>query len=128
MKVVYSDRKSGKTAEAEVPKEKEAFLIGKKIGEDIEGSVINLDGFTLSITGLSDAMGSPSRSEIEGTRKARPLLGSGPGIRNTKKGNRERKLVRGNTVSSETAQVNTIIKTYGSKPAEELFKKKEKEE
>ncbi len=128
MKLVYSDRKSGKTGELEVPKDKESLVVGKMMGEVIEGTVVGLDGFKLQITGLSDNSGSPSRPEIEGTRKAAPLLSSGPGIKHPKKGFRTRRLVRGNTVSADTSQVNTVITEYGAKPAEELFKPKEKKE
>jgi len=54
LKIVYSDRKSGKTAQRDVPKEKEVLLIGKKMKEQIDGSIIGLDGYKLEITGLSD--------------------------------------------------------------------------
>lgn len=128
MKLVYSDRKSGKTSEMEIPKGNESVLIGKMIGEIIEGNVIGLDGFKLQITGLSDSSGSPSRIEIEGPRKAKPLLSSGPGVRHPKKGFRTRRIVRGNQISADTAQVNTVIKEYGAKPVEEIFKPKEKKE
>ncbi|MCL5238998.1 MAG: 30S ribosomal protein S6e [Candidatus Marsarchaeota archaeon] len=124
MKIVFSDKKNGKTAQAEVAKEQEQMLMGKKIGETIEGAVIGLDGFKLQITGLSDMMGSPSRKEIEGSRKAYALLGSGPGVTGLKKGMRVRKLVRGNVVSSDTGQINTIITEYGAKSADEIFPKK----
>lgn len=128
MKLVYSDRKSGKTGDMEIPKEREPLLIGKTMGEVIDGSNVGLDGFKLQITGLSDNAGSPSRLEIEGTRKAKPLLGSGPGIKHPKKGFRSRRSVRGNQISNDTSQINTVITEYGSRPLEELFKKKEKKE
>ncbi len=128
MQIVYSDKKSGKTAQAGVAKENEAVLIGKKIGDIIEGSVVALDGFKLKITGLSDNTGAPSRKEIEGTRKAKPLIGYGVGMKIAKHGYRGRRLVRGNTVSADTSQINTIIEEYGQKAAEELFKPKEKKE
>ena len=126
MKIVYSDKKSGKTAQAEVPKELEAMVVGKKIGEQIEGSTIKLDGMKLQITGLTDNTGSPSRREIDGTRKARPLLSNAPGIRGAKKGYRARRLIRGNTVSTDTSQVNTVIVEMGTHTLEQLFKPKEK--
>ncbi|MEM3839376.1 MAG: S6e family ribosomal protein [Candidatus Micrarchaeaceae archaeon] len=126
MKIVYSDRKSGKTSQAEVPKEFEGMVIGKKIGEQIEGSVIKLDGIKMQITGLTDNTGASSRREIDGTRKAWPLLSSPPGIRKAKHGYRARRLIRGNTVSADTAQVNTVIVEMGSYTAEQLFKPKEK--
>lgn len=128
MQIVYSDRKSGKTGQVTVAKEREAQLIGKKMGEIVDGAVVALDGFELKITGMSDNNGAPSRSEIEGTLKAHPLLGKGVGMRTRGKGARERRMVRGNTVSTDTVQVNTVIEKHGSKPLEELFKPKEKAE
>jgi len=125
LKIVYSDKKTGKTAQAEVPKEREALLIGKKMKEQIDGSIIGMEGYKLEITGLSDKTGAPSRSEIEGTRKAWPLLSSGPGIRKPSKGERRKRIVRGNTIGIDTEQINTVIAEYGSMPVEELFKKKE---
>lgn len=126
MKIVYSDKKSGKTSQLDVSKGNESTLIGKRIGEVVDGAIVGLDGFKLEITGLSDNTGSPSMHQIDGTRKARPLLSGGVGMRHAKKGRRARRLVRGNTVSADTAQINTVIKEYGSKPLEELFKPKEK--
>ncbi len=126
MQIVYSDRKSGKTGQVAVAKEREAQLIGHKMGEVVDGAVVALDGFKLKITGMSDNNGAPSRSEIDGTLKAHPLLGKGVGMRLRGKGLRSRRLVRGNTISTDTVQVNTVIEEYGSKPQEELFKPKEK--
>lgn len=128
MKIVYSDKKSGKTSQAEVPKEFEPMVIGKRIGEQVEGSVAKLEAFTLQITGLSDNTGAPSRREIDGTRKAWPLLSGGAGIRGARHGLRKRRMIRGNTVSSDTAQINAIITEYGKIPVEQLFAKKEKKE
>ncbi|MDE1854791.1 MAG: 30S ribosomal protein S6e [Candidatus Micrarchaeota archaeon] len=125
VRIVFSDKKSGRTAQLEVAKENEGSLMGKKIGEVIEGALVGLEGFKLQITGLSDKMGSPSRSEIDGTRKAYAFLGGGPGIVGAKKGMRRRKLVRGNTISADTSQVNTLITEYGPKSLDELFPKKE---
>lgn len=126
MKLVYSDRKSGKTAQEDIAKDSEGAVMGKKIGDVIDGFVVNLAGFKLQITGMSDASGAPSRKEIEGTIKARPLLSEGTGIRNAKHGYRSRRLIRGNTISADTVQINTVIAEYGQKSAEELFKPKEK--
>lgn len=126
MQIVYSDRKTGKTGQTDVPKDRESQLVGKKMGEILDGAVLGLDGFKLKVTGMSDSSGSPSRREIEGTRKATPLLSYGVGMRKRGKGLRERRSVRGNTISTETVQINTVIEEYGSKTAEELFKPKEK--
>jgi len=126
MKIVYSDKKTGKTGQVEVVKEREAILMGKKIGETIDGFPAELEGFELQITGLSDASGTPSRKEVDGTRKARLLLSGGAGLRYDKHGFRARRLIRGNMISTDTIQVNTVIVKMGSKPLEELFKPKEK--
>ncbi len=128
MKIVFSDKKTGKTAQVEVAKGSEGLLIGRQMNEVIDGSVAGLDGFKLQITGLSDSAGSPSRPEVEGTRKAKPLIANGPGIKHPKKGFRTRRSIRGNIISTDTAQVNTVITEYGAKPVEELFKAKEKKE
>lgn len=125
MKFVLSDTKSGKTAQMDIPKDKEGMVMGKRIGDELDGFVVGLDGFKFKITGLSDNTGAPSRFEIEGTRKARPLLSEGPGVAKPQKGYRARRMVRGNTVSSDTSQVNTVITAYGPKPVEELFRPKE---
>ncbi len=126
MQIVYSDRKTGKTGQAEVPKDRDSQLIGKRMGEGLDGAFAGLDGYKLKITGMSDSSGSPSRKEIDGTRKAAPLLSFGVGMRRRGKGLRERRTVRGNTISNDTVQINTVIEEYGSKPVEELFKPKEK--
>jgi len=112
----------------EVSKDSEAAMLGKKIGEVIEGAVIGLESYKLQITGLSDKMGSPSRKEIDGSRKARVLLTRGLGMPRAKKGVRMRRLIRGNTIGSDTEQINTVITEYGSKSAEELFPKKAESE
>ena len=128
MQIVYSDRKTGKTGHAQIPKEREGQLIGKIIGEEIEGAAAGLDGFKLKITGLSDSSGAPSRKEIDGIRKTKALINFGVGMRVKEKGYRARKLVRGNTIGPDTVQINTVIEQFGSKPHEELFKPKEKSE
>ncbi|HUB92606.1 MAG TPA: 30S ribosomal protein S6e [Candidatus Saccharimonadales bacterium] len=128
MKIVFSDRKTGKTGQLDIAKDSESAFVGKKIGEVVEGTAAGLPGYKLKVTGLSDTTGSPSRREIEGTRKARPLLSHGIGMKVRTKGFRARRLVRGNTISTETAQINTVIEEYGAMAAEELFKPKEKKE
>jgi len=124
LKIVYSDKKTGKTAQAEVLKDREAMLIGKRIGDEVDGSAIDLPGFKLKITGMSDKSGIPSRPEIEGTAK-RYILAAKSKLKSNR-GMRVRRLVRGNAISADTEQVNTVITEYGQKPLEELFKPKEK--
>jgi len=126
MKVVFSDKKSGKTAQMEVPKDMEATLLGRKIGDVLDGFAFGLEGFKLQVTGLSDTSGTPSRMNVDGTRKARLLLSGGAGLKGAKHGFRARKLVRGNQITNDTQQINTFITEYGSKPLGELFVPKAK--
>jgi len=121
MKIVYSDRKTGKTAQADVPADKEAMLIGKSIGEVIDGSVIGLDAYTLQITGLSDTSGTPSSKSIDGSRKVYAFIVSSS---KKNKGVRRRRLMRGKVIAHDTQQINTVIVEYGTKPVDEIFKPK----
>ncbi|VVB58396.1 30S ribosomal protein S6e [Candidatus Anstonella stagnisolia] len=128
MKIVISDQKSGKSYTTEIAKDKEARLIGKKVGEELEGAIAGADGYTLKITGGSDLSGIPMRPDVSGPRRASLLLSEGPGFRSTKKGERMKKTVRGNIITDEIMQLNTIVVQAGSKPLEELLPKPQKEE
>lgn len=124
MKLVISV-KSGQTFQTDLSEDKSALLIGKKIGDIIEGDLLNLPGYKLKITGGSDDSGFPMRPEIEGTGKFRLLLSKGPGYRAKKKGERKRKTVRGNTIDNSIVQVNTKVIEEGPTPLSELLPKKE---
>jgi len=114
-KIVISEPKSRKAWQIE----KEApSLVGKKIGEKFDGSLIGLSGFTLQITGGSDKDGFPMRYDLPGSLRKKALLTKGIGFRGRKKikkkvfkvkGMRKRKYIRGNTVSDEIVQVNCKV-------------------
>ena len=121
-KVVVSDPTTGK-AKTYVVKDKAAYrLIGLKIGDIIEGSVISdeLKGKKLQIRGGSDSSGFPMRPDISGGVKKRALLSGPPGFHPREKGERRRKMVRGNTITEDIVQINVKILT------EEELKKLEK--
>jgi small subunit ribosomal protein S6e len=102
-RICISDPKSRKTYQVE----KEAIsLIGVKIGQQFDGGMIGLDGFTMKLTGGSDKEGFPMRPEMDGTHRKKLLLTGGSGFNPKKKGLRRRKFVRGNQVSEEIMQVN----------------------
>lgn len=84
-------------------------FVGIKIGDRIDGSLLGLPKVTLEIRGGSDSAGFPMRLDVEGTVKKYLLLSSGPGFRPRKRGERRRKLVRGNTISPDIVQINTVI-------------------
>ncbi len=120
MKVVYSDPKIGKTNQMEITNDVVHYLINKKIGEIIDGSLLGLTGFKLKITGGSDKSAFPMNKSIDSAIKTRILKRSGKEY--------ERKNVRGKIISNEIEQINTVIVEYGSKPASELFKIEEEQE
>jgi len=122
-RIVISEPKSKKAWQVE----KEApSLIGKKIGENFDGSLIGLSGFTLQITGGSDKEGFPMRPDLPGVLRKKVLLTKGVGFSGTKKirkvkykvhGMRKRKYVRGNIVSDSIMQVNCkVIEGEGDIP------------
>jgi small subunit ribosomal protein S6e len=113
-------------------------LIGKKIGDKVDGSLIGLAGFTLQITGGSDKDGFPMRSDLDGVVRKKALLTKGVGFRGTKKirkvkykvrGMRKRKYIRGNTISDSIVQINfKILEGEGDIPKILGIPPKEKKE
>lgn len=117
----------GKTAKFETENEE---LIGKLIGDDIDGSDISseLEGYKLKITGSSDKAGFPGLPDVQGAGLKKVLLKRGRGMWDSRKGVRIRKTVRGNTISPDTVQINTAVLKEGKKKFEEFVKKEEKAE
>lgn len=130
MIVVISEPSSGKSFQTEVPKGKESGLLGKKIGDELDGGLVGAAGYTFTVRGGSDTSGFPMRSDVSGPRRTGVLLASGPGYISTAHGARRKRSVRGNLVSDEIQQINCVVKKAGTKPLAELFPgqaKKEKE-
>ena len=86
-------------------------LIGKQLGEIIEGHIVGLSGKKLKITGGTDKDGIPMRKDVYGGTKKRVLLSGGVGFKPKIKGERKRKLVRGGTIIEDTYEINMIIIT-----------------
>jgi small subunit ribosomal protein S6e len=107
-KTIISDR-NGKSISREV-KDKEAQpLVGSRIGDIIDSSVLGLTGGKFKITGGSDKSGTPMRRDVHGGVKKYVLLSRGTGMRNNKEGVRKRKLIRGNIVTDEIYQLNCLL-------------------
>jgi small subunit ribosomal protein S6e len=109
----------GQTFQTEI--EESAKLVGKEIGDEFDGGIVGLSGYTLKITGGSDRSGFPMRETIEGSERERVLIEDGSGIDVSEDGVRERKSVRGKRVSDEIQQLNTRVVEEGSKSVEELL-------
>ena len=128
MKLVVSDKKTGRTVQVDIPEDKRVLIVGKKMGEELAGDDFGLAGYVLTLTGGSDDSGFPMKSNISGSRKLRSLVSTGPGFKPKMKGQRKKKMFRGDTYSLEITQVNSSIKTPGAQSLDELFPKGEKKE
>jgi small subunit ribosomal protein S6e len=107
-KLVVSDNK-GKSISQELKDRAANPLLGSKIGEIIDSSIIGIAGGKIKITGGSDKSGTPMRPDVHGGVKKYVLLSRGVGMRNAIEGNRIRKLIRGNMVTEEIYQLNCVL-------------------
>jgi small subunit ribosomal protein S6e len=116
-----------KTHQIEVEQAQSKKLLGLKIGEEIEASLVGLTGYKLKITGGSDKNGFPMKKDVDGPRRIKSLLSGGIGFKPKMDGQRRRKTVRGNTVSDDIVQINTIVTEKGTKSIDELLGSNEAE-
>ena len=116
-KLVISDSK-GKSITQELKDRSAQPLLGSKIGDIIDSSVVGITGGKMKVTGGSDKSGTPMRPDVHGGVKKYVLLSKGIGIKNIGGGHRIRKLVRGNMVTEEIYQLNCVL-VDGSLPVKE---------
>lgn len=107
--LIISDPETGTSQKAELEDARMAPLIGRRIGEVIDGTVADLAGYKIQLTGGTDKDGIPMRPDVHGGVKARVVLSGGVGFKPKKKGERKRVVVRGNTVSVDTTFLNFKI-------------------
>ncbi len=107
-KVVVADPKTRKSQAVEVKDPQAAAFVGLKIGDEVDGSLVGLQG-RIKITGGSDKAGFPMRSDLSGGVKKYVLMTKGVGFRKgADEGKKKRKLVRGNTITDEIYQLNAV--------------------
>jgi len=104
-KLTISD-KNGKTIAQELKDKTAQPLLGTKVGSILDSSVVGIAGGKLKITGGSDKSGTPMRPDVHGGVKKYVLLPTGVGNRSEA---RIRKLVRGNMVTEEIYQLNSLL-------------------
>jgi small subunit ribosomal protein S6e len=126
-KVIVSDPEAGTSKAVELEEARAAPLIGRRIGETIDGSVLDLPGHKAQITGGSDKDGFPMRPSVHGGVRRKVVLSGGVGFNPQNEGIRRRKTIRGNVITDEIVQINVKI-TEKSKQAKEGKKTKEKKE
>ncbi len=125
-KLVISEGANSHQVEVEAAESKK--LVGLKIGDEFDASLVGLTGYKLKLTGGSDKNGFPMKKDVDGPRRMKSLLSNGIGFKPKRDGQRRRKTVRGNTISDDIVQINTIIAEKGSKTIAELLNKEEQSE
>ena len=127
-RLLIGDPKSKRTFQKVLKPEEVTPIKGMKVGETIRGEIIGLTGYELKITGGSDKDGFPMRADVEGTLRKRLLLSTGPGYNPKRAGLRKRRMIRGNIIGDDIAQLNTKIIKHGKTDLMEFFGIKPKEE
>jgi small subunit ribosomal protein S6e len=107
--LIISDPETGTSQKVELEDARMAPIMGRRIGEIIDGTVADLAGYKIQLTGGTDKDGIPMRPDVHGGVKARIVLSGGVGYKPKNKGERKRVVVRGNTVSADTTFLNFKI-------------------
>ena len=110
----------GLSKQIEIDEKKSRLFEGMKIGESVKGGLIGFPNYEFEITGGSDASGFPMRKDVHGPVKKRILVSKkGIGYKPKRKGEKRRKMVRGNEISYDMTLINLKVLKYGET---ELFK------
>jgi len=127
-KVVLGDVKTGRSHKVTVSGHHANSLVGKNIGEIVDGIFVGLPGYKLKITGGSDGNGTPMRKDLPGNKRRKILLSDSLGFHETYPGERRRKALRGSAISNEIVQINMSVAEYGPKSIEEILSPPKAEE
>lgn len=119
--VVVGDPETGTTRQLEVDGQSANRFIGRNIGERVDGDAAGLPGYTLEITGGSDAVGRPLREDVAGPALKEVLLTGGTGYHPTRDGERRRVTVRGREISDEVRQINVKVVEHGEESIDALL-------
>ncbi len=120
-----------------------AQLLGKKIGDTVDGIFVGegeqtLSGYKLQITGGSDKTGTPLRRDLDGGSRQAVLVTQSVGFKGhnlvfkTKGGEkkrfrykpdglRKRRYFRGNTINQDTRQINLKVIESGNKSLADIL-------
>lgn len=126
-KIIISDPETGTSRVVELEETRAVPLIGRKIGEVVDGSVVDLPSHKAQITGGSDKDGFPMRKNVHGGVRRRVVLSGGVGFNPQNDGERRRKTVRGNVITDEIVQLNMKIVEKPKQPKESKKAKEKKE-
>src|SRR6266849_2829172 len=107
--LIVSDPKSRISRATTLEGPRAQALVGKSIGEEVDGKLLGIGNLRLKITGGTDKDGIPMRFDLQGGAKKKAVLAGGVGYRPTNKGQRVRRLLRGRTVTEDTMQINSLL-------------------
>jgi small subunit ribosomal protein S6e len=116
-KIIISDPTDGKSKVIEVEETRAAPFIGKRLGETIDGIIVDMPAIKLQILGGSDRDGVPMRGDVHGGIRRQVVLSGGAGFKPKREGERRRKTVRGNIITDEISQINLKIVEQTTKSA-----------
>ncbi|MFQ3293087.1 MAG: small subunit ribosomal protein S6e [Halobacteriales archaeon] len=119
--VSVADPESGETHRIEIEDQDANRFVGREIGDEIDGSAVGLEGYSVEITGGSDHTGRPMRPDVDGPALKEVLLEGGIGYEPEREGERKRVTVRGKEVSDEITQLNVSITERGDESVASLL-------
>ena len=122
-KVVVNDTKNGKSHQVQVSGHHANSLVGKRIGDEVDGIFISLPGYKLQITGGTDKDGFAMRNDLPGVRRRKLLLSESKGFNAPEGGMRKKKSIRGNIISLDIVQINMTVTKHSSRSIDDLLKK-----
>ena len=122
-KIIVSDPTSSKSKVVELDGARAVPLIGRRLGESVDGSVVGMPGLKLQITGGSDKDGFPMRPDIHGGVRVSVIVSKSVGFHPKREGERRRKTLRGNVITEDIVQVNMKV---SEKPKKTEKPKKER--
>jgi small subunit ribosomal protein S6e len=120
-KCVVNNPADGKSYNVAVKGHHANALVGKRIGDEIDGLFVKLPGYKLKITGGSDKEGFAMRPDLTGIARRRILAVEGHGFHPERKGLRRRRSARGSTVTLDIVQVNLRVEKAGGKPIPDML-------
>ena len=108
-KIIVSDPQAGTSKVVELEEARASSFIGRKIGETLDGAVVDLPAHKVQVMGGSDKDGVPMNPSVHGGVRRSVVLSGGAGFHPKNKGARKRKTVRGNVLTDEIVQINLKI-------------------
>jgi small subunit ribosomal protein S6e len=118
-KVIVSDPETGTSKVVELEEARAAPFIGRRIGETMDGAVVDLPAHKIQLRGGSDKDGVPMIANVHGGVRRKVVLSGGVGFKAKKSGERKRKAVRGNVITDDIVQINIKIVEQPKKPKAE---------